>query len=46
MVDAWDDKPPIDDTAPDVFFDTMMCTELDSIQEAAVDGEEVAVDDW
>ena len=44
MVDAWDGKPHVDDTVADVFFDNMMGTPLNNVQEAAVDGEEVTVD--
>ena len=44
MVDAWDDNPPIDETAADAVFEAMMAADLNGAQEAVVDGEEAAVD--
>ena len=44
MVEAWDDEPHIDETAADEAFEAMLAADLNSVQEAAVDGEEAAVD--
>jgi hypothetical protein len=44
MVDAWDDDPPIHETAADAVFEAMMTADLNGAQEAVVVGEETAVD--